>query len=76
MDTLQLIRSYQTYNFIKNLKTKINNVESPKINENIKAIENSFSNEEILNDIAVALLNYIWPISQENSRIILNEKVY
>jgi len=68
MDTLQLIRSYQTYNFIKNLKTKINNVESPKINENIKAIENSFSNEEILNDIAVALLNYIWPTSQENSR--------
>lgn len=49
MDTLQLIRSYQTYNFIKNLKTKINNVENTKVNENIKAIENSFSNEEILN---------------------------
>ncbi|KAG4100284.1 hypothetical protein H8356DRAFT_1306908 [Neocallimastix lanati (nom. inval.)] len=69
MDTINLNQSYQTFNFIKNLKTRINNIENVKTNiEYLEKIENSFTNEEILYDIAVALLNYIWPISQENIR--------
>lgn len=69
MDTINLIRTYQTYNFIKNLKARISNIENVKANnEYFKAIENTFSNEEILNDIAVTLLNFIWPTSQENTK--------
>jgi len=50
MDTINLIRTYQTYNFIKNLKARISNIENVKANnEYFKAIENTFSNEEILN---------------------------
>jgi len=75
MDTINLNQSYQTFNFIKNLKTRINNIENVKINiEYLEKIENSFINEEILYDIAVALLNYIWPTSQENIRNVTLKK--
>jgi len=49
MDTINLNQSYQTFNFIKNLKTRINNIENVKTNiEYLEKIENSFTNEEIL----------------------------
>ncbi|ORX79843.1 hypothetical protein BCR32DRAFT_269203 [Anaeromyces robustus] len=69
MDTLTLIRSYHTYNFIKNLKSKISSVEKENINnEYLKAIENIFTCDDVLDDIVIALLNYIWPTQQERIR--------
>jgi len=69
MDSLQLIRSYNTINFIKKLKDKANNVENTKINRDYLAyIEKNVHNEDILDDIVVALLNFIWPSEQERIR--------
>ncbi|OUM67389.1 hypothetical protein PIROE2DRAFT_68837 [Piromyces sp. E2] len=69
MDSLQLIRTYNTINFIKNLKEKANNIENAKINRDCLAyIEKNINNEDILDDIVVALLNFIWPSEQERVR--------
>jgi len=69
MDTLALIRSYHTYNFIKNLKSRISSIETENINnEYLKAIENIFTCDDVLDDIVIALLNYIWPTHQEGIR--------
>jgi len=49
MDSLHLIRSYNTLNFIKNLKEKANNIENAKINRDCLAyIEKNGHNEDIL----------------------------
>jgi len=69
MDSLQIIRSYNTLNFIKNLKDKTNNIENAKINRDYLAyIEKNIHNEDVLDDIVVALLNFIWPSEQERIR--------
>ncbi|ORX57267.1 hypothetical protein BCR36DRAFT_580683 [Piromyces finnis] len=69
MDALQLIRSYKTLNFIKNLKEKTNNIENVKYNKDYLAnIEKTIHDEDILDDIVIALLNFIWPSEQEKIR--------
>jgi len=75
MDSLNLIRSYNTINFIKNLKEKANNIENAKINRDCLAyIEKNIHNEDILDDIVVALLNFIWPSEQERNKNIALKK--
>jgi len=68
-DSINLIRSYHTFNFIKNLKEKINTIENAKINKEYLAfIEKKFSSEDVLDEIVVALLNYLWPTEQDRNR--------
>jgi len=48
-DAISLLYSYNSVNFIKNLKEKINNKENATINENyLSIIEKSYINDDIL----------------------------
>jgi len=68
-DAISLLCSYNSINFIKSLKEKINNKENAIINEDyLSVIEKSYINDDILDDFVVVLLNFIWPNEQGRSK--------
>jgi len=68
-DAISVLQTLNSINFIKNIKEKINNQENATINEDYLAIiEKSYINDDILDEIVVALLNVIWTNEQDKSR--------